>query len=62
VNKVILHVETPKTAGERIANAHDPKQYLFEWTARRGLAKLLEKEFKARDEALLKSVNTYLKG
>lgn len=60
MSRPILHVETPKAASERIANAHDPKQYMMEWTARRGLAKMLEKEFKDRDRAIIESVNDYL--
>lgn len=61
-NKLVLEVETPKTAGERIANAYDPDQFLTDWLAKRSLARMLEKEFKLRDLAILGNVKEYLGG
>lgn len=60
--KLVLQVETPKEAGERISYEHDPKHFLTPWLARLHLAKTIEKELKARDSAILGNVKEYIGG
>lgn len=60
--KLNLTVETPKKAGERIANGYDQTTFINLWLARRWLAKQLEKELVVRDRAILQNVKDYIGG
>jgi len=59
MSDIKLDLDPPKVVAERIALEHDPKQYWIPWLARRGLAKLIEKELKSRELTILNTAKKF---